>query len=91
MRTLVATAVVLSVIAAAVSSWSDSTVPADPPARYPVGPEPITGKAATPNPGDETPQRDPSSPYDPGPPEALWQYSQLGAAEKAVVDRGRDR
>ncbi|MBA3394138.1 MAG: hypothetical protein H0T89_15935 [Deltaproteobacteria bacterium] len=85
-----ATAVVLIVIAAAVSSWSDSTVPADPPALYPVGPEPITGRAVIPNPGDETPQRDPFSPYDPGPPEALWQYAQLGAAEKTVVDHGRD-
>ncbi|MBA3398225.1 MAG: hypothetical protein H0T89_36705 [Deltaproteobacteria bacterium] len=79
--------VVAVIFATVVTSRSDATVS---PPTYPVGPEPITGKAAVPRPGSETPQRDPFSPYDPGPPEALWGSEQLGAAEKAVLDHGRD-
>lgn len=52
-------------------------------------PEPIIGQAIQPNPGSESPMKNPFVPYDPGPPEALWKYEDLNAAEKAVVDRGR--
>jgi hypothetical protein len=30
------------------------------------------------------------TPYDPGPPEAIWSYSKLTSDEKAVVDSGMD-
>lgn len=77
------------VAAAGVSSRSDSTPPALPAPSW-SDPEPITDEAVMPLPGAERPGRDPFTPYDVGPPEARWTYGQLTAAEKVVVDRGRD-
>lgn len=45
------------------------------PAKVPLGPNP---------------PRDPNTPYDVGPPDAVWSYEQLSPADKAVADRGRD-
>jgi len=52
-------------------------------------PEPITGDPADPQPGSETVQKNPSEPYDIGPPEHAWKLEQLSADEKAAVERGR--
>ena len=68
-------------------SWATNTVAA---------PEPITGAPAQSAPGSETDQHDPFRLYGTGPslkytsPKPLWQYSDLTAAEQAVVDRNRD-
>lgn len=88
---IVSSTIAVLITAWMVSSQGDSTPSLPTIADVPgTVPEPITGTAVMPRPGSETQQRDPFTPYDPGPPEALWRYEQLSTAEKAVVDRGRD-
>lgn len=36
------------------------------------------------------PRHEPLTPYDPGPDDAIWNYNDLNAEEKAVVDRNRN-
>jgi len=50
----------------------------------------ITGTPIEPLPGNETPQKDPFTPYDIGDPASAIPYDALSPEEKAVVDRGRD-
>lgn len=53
--------------------------------------EPISGTSAVSTRGEETPPRDPFTPYDIGPPGTkAWAYRDLSVSEQAVVDRGRD-
>jgi len=51
--------------------------------------EPITGQAAVPQKGSESPMKDPFTPYDIGGPAAAWKYEDLTDDEKAVVDHGK--
>jgi hypothetical protein len=69
---------------AASSSRGDGSPPST------TGPEPTSGEPVVPNSGDETVlQR--FQPYDIGPAdEAAWPYESLAAAEKDVVDAGRN-
>lgn len=53
-------------------------------------PEPITGAPVVQSPSDQPPPKDPFAPFDVGPPESIWPYESLTAAEQAVIDRGRD-
>lgn len=52
--------------------------------------EPITGEAVMPNPGDETPMRDPFTPYDIGGEAAAWRLEDLEPEERVVALRGVD-
>ena len=53
--------------------------------------EPITGTPVTPNPGDESVQKDPFALYDVGPPGTkTWSYNDLTATEKAWADKNAD-
>ncbi|MBA3540369.1 MAG: hypothetical protein H0T79_12205 [Deltaproteobacteria bacterium] len=64
-------------------SWSD------------VGADSTASDLPGPPPSDQTPpyvgmaRHEPGTPYDPGPTDAIWKYSDLKADEKAHVDRGR--
>lgn len=73
----------------AATSHSDSASPPSLPSV--AADEPITGTAAVSAPGSETPPRDPFTPYDIGPPGSAWPYEQASPAEKAELDRLRDR
>ena len=81
--TLFVLMVVSILIAAAASSRSEPSEAADAdlgmptsgPATEPLGPNP---------------PRDPFTPYDPGPLDAVWPYEALSLAEKELIDRGKD-
>ena len=70
-------------LVAATSSRSDvldeqaasAGMPTSGPATEPLGPNP---------------PRDPFTPYDPGPLDAVWPYEALSLAEKELIDRGKD-
>lgn len=65
-------------------SRSDGTSTTPDPAATSVRP------TIVPNPGNESPPRDPFTPYDTGGPQAEWSYDKLTPEEKAVADRGLD-
>lgn len=59
---------------------ADPSFPLPPPAQDPP----------TPAPEGAQPPRAPFTPYDSGPPSAVWRYEDLSAEEKETVDLGRD-
>src|SRR5690242_5585668 len=67
------------------TSHSDVAAPSLPAA---TAAEPTTDAPITAAAGDDTPPRDPFTPYDTGP--GAWRYEDLTPAERAVADRGRD-
>jgi hypothetical protein len=72
--------------------FKDDSIEPSPPAAE----EPISGSAAVTVPGNESPPRDPFTPYSTGPgptkntPKPTWSYEDLTDAEKLVADKGRD-
>ena len=86
-RAVVFRACLFGLLLATATSRSDSSPPSLPPSAES---EPITGTAVDPAPGSETQRHDPFTPYDVGDPAGTWSYNQLTAAEKAIVDKGRD-
>jgi hypothetical protein len=94
-RSVLFAALLGGVLLVAATSRSDVAAPAATPIpALPSGmaaAEPISGTAAVSAPGDETPTRDPFTPYNIGPPGTkAWAYADLSPSEKAEVDRGRD-
>ena len=87
----VLSALLWAALSVAAGSCTDRRLPAEP-AIDPSPPAPaerITGEAVVPNPGNESPPRDPFSPYSTGP-GPTWSYEDLTADEKIVADKGRD-
>jgi hypothetical protein len=85
---LIAVAVAI-MVATAAKSHSDTSSAESSTSSSGAAPEAITGSAVAPNPGSETPMRDPFTLYaHDQPSETLWTYNRLTAAERLVVDRG---
>lgn len=79
------------VIAFARASYGDGEPIDEPEDPIDETTEPITGEAVMPNPGDETPMRDPFTPYDIGGPAAAWRLEDLKPEERVVAQRGVDQ
>ena len=90
MRKLLSVSLICGVLFLGATSRSD-VAPAALSADITPIDEPITGEPIVANPtvAPSTRTKDPFAPYDPGPASATWRYSDLSAAERAVVDRGR--
>jgi hypothetical protein len=80
--------IVLALVVATATSRSEGE-PDDPPDPA-TEPEPTTRTPVDPHPGSETEMKNPFVPYDIGD-DAAWPYEILTAAERAQVDRGRNR
>jgi hypothetical protein len=89
MRKQMSLFLVFGVLLLTATSRSD-VAPAEAPASPTPIDEPITGSPIVLAPGttSSVPPKDPFAPYDPGP--AIWSYTDLSAAERALADRGRD-
>lgn len=87
MRAIVISSCVVAVVIFAKVSSSQGEGDTDSTASIDETIEPITGTAAMPIKGNETPPRDPFKPYDIGGAEAAWKYEDLTADEKVVADQ----
>ena len=94
-RTILFAAAVVIATACASSLDPTARTPAIDPSP-PAADEAITGSAVMPNPGNESPPRDPFTPYSTGPgpsektPKPTWSYDDLTDEEKIVADKGPD-